>query len=94
MSGLAAQGGKQVLTVEEVYAEMLATGTSYAESTVFKTMQRMKEPTTRPPYARLERVGREGFRLLVTEADPARFLLGRRPHEWRPREAATHHLLG
>jgi hypothetical protein len=30
-----------VLTVREVYAEMVAAGTRYAESTVFKTMQRM-----------------------------------------------------
>jgi hypothetical protein len=44
---------------------MLATGTSYAETTVFKTMQRMKAPAERPPYTRLERVGREGFRLLT-----------------------------
>lgn len=51
---------KQFFTVGEVHADMLARGTAYAESTVFKTMQRMKEPAARPPYARLERVGREG----------------------------------
>jgi hypothetical protein len=39
-----------VLTVDEVYAEMLATGTRYAASTVFKTMQRMKAPTGRAPW--------------------------------------------
>jgi hypothetical protein len=31
--------------------------------TVFKTMQRMKEPPGRPPYTCLERVGKQGFRL-------------------------------
>lgn len=54
---------KQVFTVREVYAEMLAQGTSYAEPTVFKTMQRMKVPPGRPPHTRFDRVGREGFRL-------------------------------
>jgi hypothetical protein len=46
--------GQQVFTVREIYAEMLATGTRYAESTVFKTMQRMKAPPVRvpPPGAR------------------------------------------
>jgi hypothetical protein len=43
---------------------MTGYGTTYAERTVFKTMQRMKEPPTRPPYMRLERVDRQGFRLL------------------------------
>ena len=38
-------------------------GTRYAESIVFKTMQRMKGPVGRPPYMRLERVEREGFRI-------------------------------
>jgi hypothetical protein len=61
---LAARHGKQVFTVGEVYVEMLATGTSYAESTVSKTMQRMKEPAARPPYAQLERGATGGFRLL------------------------------
>jgi hypothetical protein len=40
---------------------MVTAGTTYAESTVFKTMQRMKAPPTRPPYIRLERSGPEGF---------------------------------
>jgi hypothetical protein len=61
---LAARDGTQVFTVREVYVEMLATGTSYAESTVFKTMQRMKEPAARPPYAPLERGAIGGFRVL------------------------------
>lgn len=43
---------------------MTARGTSYAEPTVFKTMQRMKDTPVRPPYERLERVGRAGLRLL------------------------------
>ena len=42
-------------------------GTIYAESTVFKTMQRMKEAPGRPPYTRLQRVGRQGFRLVELE---------------------------
>jgi len=65
---LSAQDKKQVFTVREVYAEMRRGGTSYAEPTVFKTMQRMKEAPVRPPYAHLERVGREGFRLLNVSA--------------------------
>jgi hypothetical protein len=55
---------KQVFTVREVFDRMAECGTTYAEGTVFKTMQRMKEPPTRPPYMRLERVDRQGFRLL------------------------------
>jgi hypothetical protein len=42
---------------------MMLAGTAYAEATVFKTMQRMKEPPVRPPFVRLERLGRAGFRL-------------------------------
>jgi hypothetical protein len=38
-------------------------GTRYAESTVFKTMQRMKASPERLPFVRLERVARQGFRL-------------------------------
>lgn len=64
LSGLAVLGGQQVFTVREVYVEMLATGTSYAESTVFKTIQRMKAPAARPPYAQLERGATGGFHLL------------------------------
>jgi hypothetical protein len=60
---LAERSGR-AFTVREVYGEMTARGTSYAEPTVFKTMQRMKDSPARPPYQRLERVGREGFRLV------------------------------
>jgi hypothetical protein len=42
---------------------MWGCGTSYVEATVSKAMQRMKELPPRPPYARLERIGRRGFRL-------------------------------
>ncbi len=54
--------GQQLFTVREVYAEMLAAGTSYAESTVFKTMQRMKAPAGRAPWIILEQTG-AGFRV-------------------------------
>ena len=64
LSGLAVPGGKQVFTVREVYEQMLTTGTSYTESTVFKTMQRMKAPAARPPYVQLERGATGGFHLL------------------------------
>jgi hypothetical protein len=64
LRALMARTEKQVFTVSEVYAEMLARGTAYAEATVFKTMQRMKEVSVRPPYLRLERAGRDRFRLL------------------------------
>jgi hypothetical protein len=57
---------QQTFTVREVYGEMTVRGTLYAEPTVFKAMQRMKETPVRPPYERLERVGREGFRLVAT----------------------------
>lgn len=62
LGALGARTGQRVFTVHEVYAEMLALGTRYAESTVFKTMQRMKEPPKRPPFVRLTRSGAEGFR--------------------------------
>lgn len=65
LAALSAGDGGRAFTVRRVYADMLARGTAYAEPTVFKTMQRMKEPAARPPYARLERVGREGFRLMT-----------------------------
>ena len=55
---------REVFTVREVYAEMVAQGTAYVESTAYITMQRMKEPAVRPPYARLERVGKQGFRFM------------------------------
>ncbi|MHB8188772.1 MAG: hypothetical protein ACYDDU_22460 [Dermatophilaceae bacterium] len=67
VAALSARDGRQAFTVRQVYAEMLAEGTSYAEPTVFKTMQRMKNSPARPPYARLERAGRAGFRLAKVE---------------------------
>jgi len=45
-----AKSCKQVFTVREVFDETTAYRTTYAEGTVFKTMQRMREPPTRPPY--------------------------------------------
>ena len=63
LSALAARDTRSLFTVRNVYTEMVAGGTRYAESTVFKTMQRMKEPAVRPPYTRLERIAREGFRI-------------------------------
>jgi hypothetical protein len=54
--------GQQVFTIRDVYAEMLATGTRYAESTVFKTIQRMKAPAGRAPWIVLEQTG-AGFRV-------------------------------
>jgi hypothetical protein len=45
---------------------MEACGTAYAESTVVKTMQRMKAVPIRPPLTQLERVGKDGFRLGVS----------------------------
>jgi len=46
-----ARGGKQVFTVREIYVEMLAIA---AESTIFNTMQRMKEPPTQWSVAQQE----------------------------------------
>jgi poly(3-hydroxybutyrate) depolymerase len=63
LAGLSDRAGGQVFTVRQVYAEMVARGTAYAQVTVSKTMQRMKEEPVRPPYGRLERVGRRGFQL-------------------------------
>jgi hypothetical protein len=65
LESLQALPGADVVTVRDVYAEMMRAGTRYAESTVFKTMQRMKSPPERPPYIRLERAGREGFRVAL-----------------------------
>jgi len=50
LAGLWDRTGQHAFTVREVYAEMLAAGTRYAESTVFKTMQRMKAPAGRAPW--------------------------------------------
>ncbi|MHB1488081.1 MAG: hypothetical protein ACYCZM_11080 [Acidimicrobiales bacterium] len=68
LEALSARSGRQVFTVREVFVKMAECGTRYAVSTVLKTMQRMKEPPTRPPYTHLERVGRQGFWLGVTPA--------------------------
>jgi hypothetical protein len=46
-----------VFTVRDVYAEMVAAGTRYVKSTVFKTMQRMKEPLERPPVLCMRQSG-------------------------------------
>jgi len=64
VTSLSAESSKQVFTIREVFNKMAEFGTTYAEGAVFKTMQRMKEPPTRPPYTRLERVDGQGFRLL------------------------------
>lgn len=63
LAALETRAGRQIFTVREVYAEMVAIGTKFAESTVFKTMQRMKESANRPPFIRLKRVRRQGFRV-------------------------------
>jgi hypothetical protein len=63
--------GQQEFTVREVYNQMLLTGTVYAESTVFKTIQRMKAPPLRPPFLRLERAAGDAFRLAVADVTPA-----------------------
>lgn len=68
LAALETRAAREVFTVREVYAEMVATGTRYAEPTVFKTIQRMKDPPARPPYECLERAGRAGFRLAKVEA--------------------------
>ena len=53
-----------MFTVREVYKEIIAAGTRYAESTAFKTMQRMKDDPKWPPAVRLERSGTKGFRMV------------------------------
>lgn len=62
MSALMARDSRSVFTVREVHAEMVASGIRYAESTVFKTMQHMKEPTGRPLCMRLERMAAATWR--------------------------------
>jgi uncharacterized protein len=57
LTALWERAGQQVFTVREVNAEMLGASTRYAESTVFKTMQRMKGPAGRAPWIVLERSG-------------------------------------
>ena len=68
LSTLSARDGRSVFTVRDVYDEMVTAGTPYAETTVFKTIQRMKGAPKRPPMIQLERAGGEGFRI----ADPDR----------------------
>ena len=63
IQALKGRRGGQAFTVRDVYGEMAAAGTRYEESTVFKTMQRMKAPPQRAPMIQLERAGREGFRI-------------------------------
>ena len=63
LSALSARNGRSAFTVRDVYGEMVAAGTLYAESTVFKTMQRMKDPPKRPPLVQLERTEPQGFRI-------------------------------
>ena len=46
---------------------MVAIGTGYAESTVFKPMQRMTEAPKGRPSVQLERMDREGFRIVAAE---------------------------
>jgi hypothetical protein len=73
LQALIARCGDRPFTVRDVYAEMVSAGTSYAELTVYKTMQRMKLADPRLPGVRLERIGREGFRLAehVTTTAPS-----------------------
>ena len=69
LHALRARTGAQVFTVRDVYSEMVAVGTGCAESTVFKTMQRMKETPKRPPTVQLERAEPDGFRVVDPYAD-------------------------
>ena len=66
---LSARDGRSLFTVRDVYNEMATAGTRYAESTVFKTMQRMKEPPKRPPILQLERAEGEGFRIACANGE-------------------------
>jgi len=65
LGALAARTGADAFTRQEIFQEMVAAGTGYVEANVFKTIQRMKHGSRRPPYARVERVGASGFRLLT-----------------------------
>jgi hypothetical protein len=58
------QHGDRPFPVREVYAQMVIAGTAYAEPTTYKAMQRMKLADPRLPGVRLERVGRDGLRLV------------------------------
>jgi hypothetical protein len=68
MATLRERERRETFTGQQVYVEMRARGTTYAELTVLRTMQRMKDEPIRPPYARLEHVGGEGFRVRPTTA--------------------------
>ncbi len=61
---LADRTGDEVFTGGQIYSEMLRVSTRYTKSTVLKTMQRMKEPPSGRPYARLQQVRGVGFRLV------------------------------
>lgn len=63
---LIADHGNRPFPRHVVYARMLELGTSYAELTAYTAMQRMKLPDPRLPGIQLERVGRQGFRLIKT----------------------------
>ena len=56
--------GDRPFAAREVYAEMTARGTNYAELSTYKTVQRMKSPDPRLPFVQLERVASKGFRLI------------------------------
>ena len=51
--------------MQAVYIEIVTLGTACAEPTVFRPMQRMEDLPVRPPCQHLERVGRQGLRLVV-----------------------------
>ncbi|MBA3618256.1 MAG: hypothetical protein H0W56_01400 [Acidothermales bacterium] len=57
--------GEEVFTVAAVFTEMTNHGSRYKETAVYKTMQRMKNRSPIAGRATLERVGRQGFRLLL-----------------------------
>jgi len=59
------QTGEEVFTVAAVFTEMTNHGSTYKETAVYKTMQRMKNRSPIAGRATLERVGRQGFRLLL-----------------------------
>jgi hypothetical protein len=60
---VAAGDGGRSFPVEEVYATMTATGTSWPRATVAKTMPRMTRPARRPPFVRLERAAVNRYRV-------------------------------
>jgi hypothetical protein len=64
LEGFTAGRGGRVFTVGEVYAAMVAEGTSWSRETVVKTMVRMTLPVRRPPFVQLERVAINRYRVL------------------------------